>query len=175
MISGVYWGCKMGKLARNGLTLKFVHYLSPPFSLECERLPSRERDLDLLSPERDLRLSFDRERDLSLLRDLRYNHVRLHLRLYFRYIQLDISNLKLVSAFFLSANDSPSKSMKNTSSKKLFAFSRYSNFCNFSLPFKTFQIQKDIGVTQKLHIRFHIMSSHIRFSPIPQKFEYLPP
>ena len=28
------------------------------------------------------------------------------------------------------------------SSKKLFLFSRYSNFCNFSLPFQTFQIQK---------------------------------
>ena len=29
------------------------------------------------------------------------------------------------------------------SSKKLCSFLRYSNFCNFSLPFHTFQIQKD--------------------------------
>ena len=29
------------------------------------------------------------------------------------------------------------------SSKKLFPFSRYSNFCLFSLPFHTFQTQKD--------------------------------
>ena len=28
-------------------------------------------------------------------------------------------------------------------SKKLFSFSKYSNFCNFSLPFHTFHIQKD--------------------------------
>ena len=45
---------------------------------------------------------------------------------------------KLVSAIFyqifiFSPNDSPSKTMKNVfiSSKKLFSFSRYSNFCIF--------------------------------------------
>ena len=48
------------------------------------------------------------------------------------------SFLKLVSAIFylifvFSPNDSPSGTMKNVfiSSKKLFLFSRYSNFCNF--------------------------------------------
>ena len=61
-----------GNIDQIWVNVKFVHYLSPPFSFECERLSSRERDLDLLSPERDLRLSLDRERDLSLLRDLRY-------------------------------------------------------------------------------------------------------
>ena len=46
--------------------------------------------------------------------------------------------LKLVSAIFyeifiFSLNDSPLKTMKNVfySSKKLFSFSRYSNFCDF--------------------------------------------
>ena len=58
-------------------------------------------------------------------------------------------NLKLVSAisyeiFIFSPNDSPQK-LKNIfiSSKKLFSFSRYSNVCNFSLPFHIFQIQKN--------------------------------
>ena len=62
----------------------------------------------------------------------------------------DFFKLKLVSPIFyeifiFSSNDSPSKTMKNffISSKKLFLFSRYSNFCNFSLPFHTFRIQKD--------------------------------
>ena len=41
-----------------------------------------------------------------------------------------IAHQKLWKVFFIS-------------SKKLFSFSRYSNFCNFSLPFHTFQIQKD--------------------------------
>ena len=38
--------------------------------------------------------------------------------------------------FIFSPNDSPSKTMKNVffiSSKKLFSFSRYSNFCNSPL------------------------------------------
>ena len=53
--------------------------------------------------------------------------------------------LKLVSAIFyqifiFSSNDSPYKTI--ISSKKLFPFSRYLNFCVFSLPFHTFQIQK---------------------------------
>ena len=59
-------------------------------------------------------------------------------------------NLKLVSAIFhqifiFSSNDIPSNTMKNVffSSKKLFWFSRYWNFCNFSLHFQTFQIQKN--------------------------------
>ena len=63
-----------------------------------------------------------------------------------------MGNLRLlVSAisyhfFIFSLNDSPSKTMKSVffiSSKKLLSFSRYSNFCIFSLPFHTFQIQKD--------------------------------
>ena len=59
--------------------------------------------------------------------------------------------LKLVSPifyhFFFSPNDSPSKTMKSDfiSSKKLFPFSRYSNFCIFSLPFPTLQTQNDNG------------------------------
>ena len=36
------------------------------------------------------------------------------------------------------------------SSKKLFSFSRYSNFCNFSLPFHNFQLQKDRWKWNKL-------------------------
>ena len=50
--------------------------------------------------------------------------------------------LNLVSGIFykifiFSPNDTPSKTMKNIfiSSKKLFSFSRYSNFLNFSLLF----------------------------------------
>ena len=44
--------------------------------------------------------------------------------------------LKLVSAIFyqifiFSSKDSPSKTMENVSSKNLFSFSRYLNFCNF--------------------------------------------
>ena len=60
------------------------------------------------------------------------------------------SALKLVSAIFhyffiFSPNDSPLKTMKNIfiSSEKLFLFSRYSNFCIFSLHFHALQIQKD--------------------------------
>ena len=59
-------------------------------------------------------------------------------------------SLKLASAIFYQIfifppNDSPSKTIKNDfiSSKKLFSFLRYSNFCNFSLPFHTLLIQKD--------------------------------
>ena len=51
-------------------------------------------------------------------------------------------SLKLVSAIFLnffSANDSPSNIIKNVfSSKKLFSFSRHSNFCNFFPSFPQF-------------------------------------
>ena len=42
--------------------------------------------------------------------------------------------LKLIKFLFFSSNDRPSKIMKNVffiSSKKLFLFSRYSNFCIF--------------------------------------------
>ena len=45
-----------------------------------------------------------------------------------------------------SPNGSPSKTIKKMSfisSKKLFLFSRYSVFCNFTLPFYISQIQKD--------------------------------
>ena len=50
-----------------------------------------------------------------------------------------------LSNFYFFTIDSPSKTMKNVfiSSKKLFSFSRYSNFRDFSLPFHTFQFQKD--------------------------------
>ena len=54
-------------------------------------------------------------------------------------------NLKLVLTFFFHQMIALRKLWKILfiSSKKLFWFSRYSNFCNFSLPFHTFQIQKD--------------------------------
>ena len=62
-------------------------------------------------------------------------------------------SLKLVSAIFyqtytFSSNDSPLKTMKNAFYfiKKLFSFSRYSNFCNFFPSFLQFQIQKDLGL-----------------------------
>ena len=55
------------------------------------------------------------------------------------------SSLKLVSAIFyqifiFSQNDSPLKTTKNVFilSKKLFSFSRYSNFCHFSPSFPYF-------------------------------------
>ena len=58
--------------------------------------------------------------------------------------------LELMSAIFhqifiFSPNDSPSKTMKCffISSKKLFLFLKYSNFCKFFLSFPHFQIQKD--------------------------------
>ena len=51
---------------------------------------------------------------------------------------MNIKNGKFVPAIFyqsfiFSPNDSPSKTMKMffISSKKLFSFSRYANFCNF--------------------------------------------
>ena len=57
--------------------------------------------------------------------------------------------LKLVSAIFyqifiFSPNDSPLKTMKNVfiSSKKLFSFSRYSNFCDFFPSFLHFSDSK---------------------------------
>ena len=56
--------------------------------------------------------------------------------------------LKLVSAIFyqifiFSPNDSPLKTMKKLfSSKKLFSFSRYSNFCIFSPSFPHFPDSK---------------------------------
>ena len=60
------------------------------------------------------------------------------------------SFLKLVSTIFyrtfiFSPNDSPSKTVKNVfiSSKKLFSFSIYSNFCNFSSSFPHFPDSKE--------------------------------
>ena len=58
-----------------------------------------------------------------------------------------VGYLKLTPAIFyifFSPNDSPSKTMKNkfTSSKKIFQFSRYSNFCNFFPFFQHFPDSK---------------------------------
>ena len=48
-----------------------------------------------------------------------------------------------LSNFIFSPNDSPSKTMKNViSSKKLFSFSRYSNFCKFFPSFPRFPDSK---------------------------------
>ena len=47
--------------------------------------------------------------------------------------------------FIFSPNDSPSKTVKNVSisPKKLFSFSRYSNFCNFTSSFPCFPYSKE--------------------------------
>ena len=68
-----------------------------------------------------------------------------------------VAVLKLVSAIFIKflffhQIIALQKLWKKFSilSKMLFSFSRYSNFCNFSLPFRTFQIQKNKWKWNKL-------------------------
>ena len=84
--------------------------------------------------------------------------------------------LKLVSTIFYRffiflSNVRPSKTMKMLfiSSKKLFSFSRYSNFCNFSLPFHAFQIPKGKCKWNNLCHKFACINLQMEFLELTQK------
>ena len=85
-------------------------------------------------------------------------------------------SLKLVSAifyqFFFSSNDRPQKLWKMffISLRKLFLFSRYSNFCDFSLLLYTFQIQKGKWKWNNLWChKFAFINLQIEFLELTQK------
>ena len=70
-----------------------------------------------------------------------------HLVLVFLLSKLVSAIFYQISFFFFSfSNDSSSNTVFFISSKKLFSFSRYPNFCEFSLPFNRFKMTYGSGI-----------------------------
>ena len=91
-------------------------------------------------------------------------HIHIYIYLFILFeSEIVLMSLKLVLAifnqfFYFSPNDSPSKAMKMffISSKKLFSFSRYSNFCIFVFP-SFFPVSHCFRGWSKKNLKIHVI------------------